>query len=431
MSLCWTATWGLTCSGESGVTLRLLPNSQFSPSQVSKAPEDLQFNSLPEHSGTSHSLLRDYFSSLTTTLLHDRSSLRGGSRVCLPVLRGLCFPSPQPHISLAGSGQSSLSLICASIGPWTLPRTPTLTLCHYFVLLSFSAFCKYLKGKDYIFATSSPITSWEIEGDKVEAVTDFIFLGSKVTADDDCSHKIKRCLLLRRKARTNLDGILKSRDITLPTKVRLAKAMVFPVIMYGCDSWTIRKAEHWRIDAFELWCWRRLLRVPWTARRSNQSILKEISPEYSLEGLMLKLKLHTLVTWCRLWCWENWGQQEKGATEDEMVGWHHRLSGHEFEQTQEMVKDREAWRAAVHGVTKSGTQISAWTTTKHLVCWIQLRRISGDTWFYHSKTKNNNQESKSMIRIHLIYILGYAKFCQWANQTWAENSENTVISVSS
>ena len=151
------------------------------------------------------------------------------------------------------------------------------------------------------------------------------------------------------------------------------------------ESWTIRKAEHWRIDAFELWCWRRLLRVPWTARRSNQSILKEISPEYSLEGLMLKLKLHTLVTWCkelthwkRLWCWENWGQQ-KGATEDEMVGWHHRLSGHEFEQTQEKVKNREAWRAAVHGVTKSWTQISAWTTTKHLVCWIQLRRISGDT----------------------------------------------------
>jgi len=125
----------------------------------------------------------------------------------------------------------------------------------------------------------------------MEMLTDFIFLGSKITADGDCSHEIKRCLLLGRKAMTNLDGILKSRDITLPTKVRLVKAMVFPVVMYGCESWTIKKAEHQRIDAFELWCLRRLLRIPWTARRSNQSILKEMSPEYSLEGLMLKLKL--------------------------------------------------------------------------------------------------------------------------------------------
>ena len=124
-----------------------------------------------------------------------------------------------------------------------------------------------------------------------ETVADFIFLGSKITADGDFSHEIKRCLLLGRKAMTNLDSILKSRDITLPTKVRLVKAMVFPVVMYGCASWTMKKAEHRRIDAFELWCWRRLLRVPWTARRSNQSILKEISPECSLEGLMLKLKL--------------------------------------------------------------------------------------------------------------------------------------------
>ena len=122
-------------------------------------------------------------------------------------------------------------------------------------------------------------------------MTDFTFGGSKITADGDCSHEIKRCLLLGRKVRTNLDSILKSRDITLPTKVHLVKAMVFPVVMYGCDIWTIKKVEHRRIDASELWCWRRLLRVPWTARRSNQSILKEISPEYSLEGLMLKLKL--------------------------------------------------------------------------------------------------------------------------------------------
>ena len=159
-------------------------------------------------------------------------------------------------------------------------------------------------------------------------------------ADGDCSHEIKRCLLLGRKVMTNLDSILKSRDITLPTEVRLVKAMVFPVIMYGCESWTVKKAEHWTIDAFELWCWRRLLRVPWTARTSNQSILKEISPEYSLEGLMLKLKLPIL------WpphakssligkdpdAGKDWRQEEKGTTEDEMAGWHHRLYGHEFEQ---------------------------------------------------------------------------------------------------
>ena len=137
----------------------------------------------------------------------------------------------------------------------------------------------------------SAITSWQIDGETVETVADFIFLGSKITADSDCSHEIQRRLLLGRKVMTNLDNILKSRDITLSTKVHLVKAMVFPVVMYGCESWTTKKAEHRRIDAFELWCWRRLLRVPWIARRSNQSILKEISPGYSLEGLMLKLKL--------------------------------------------------------------------------------------------------------------------------------------------
>ena len=137
---------------------------------------------------------------------------------------------------------------------------------------------------------SGPITSWEIDGETVETVADFIFLGSKVTADGDCSHEIKRCLLLGRKVMTNLDNISKSRDITLPTKVHLVKAMVFPVVMYGCESWTIKKAERRRIDAFEQWCWRRLLRVSWTTRRSNQSILNEISPECSSEGLMLKLK---------------------------------------------------------------------------------------------------------------------------------------------
>ena len=138
---------------------------------------------------------------------------------------------------------------------------------------------------------SGLITSWQIDGETMQTVRDFVFLGSKITADGDCSHEIKRCLLLGRKAMTSLDSMLKSREITLLTKARIVKAMVFPVVTYGCDSWTIKKAERRRIDAFELWCWRKLLRVPWTARRSNQSILKEISPECSLEGLMLELKL--------------------------------------------------------------------------------------------------------------------------------------------
>ena len=138
---------------------------------------------------------------------------------------------------------------------------------------------------------SSLITSWQIDGETVKTVADFIFLGSKITADGDCSHEIKRCLLLRRKVMINPDSTLKSRDITLSTKVHLVKAMLFPVVMYGCESWTVKKAERRRIDAFEVWCWGRLLRVPWTARRSNQSVLKEISPECSLEVLMLKLKL--------------------------------------------------------------------------------------------------------------------------------------------
>ena len=141
---------------------------------------------------------------------------------------------------------------------------------------------------------SGPITSWQIDGETMDILTDFIFPGSKITVDSDCSHEIERGLLLGREAMTNLDSILKSRDITLPTKVHLAKLWFFPPVMYGCKSWTIKKAECQSIDAFELWCWRRLLRVPWTARRSNQSILKEISPEYSLEGLMMKLKLRML-----------------------------------------------------------------------------------------------------------------------------------------
>ena len=187
---------------------------------------------------------------------------------------------------------------------------------------------------------SSPVTSWQTEGGKVETVTDFIFLGSKITADRDCCCEIKRCLLLGRKGMTDLDIILKSRDITLLTKVLIVKAMVTPVARYRCESWTIKKAECQRIDAFELRCWRRLLRVPWTTRRSNQSIPKEISPEYSLEGLMLKLKLqyfgHLMWSANSLEdsdAGKDWGQEEKGATKDEVVGWHHWLSGHEFEQT--------------------------------------------------------------------------------------------------
>ena len=177
---------------------------------------------------------------------------------------------------------------------------------------------------------SSPITSWQIDG---ERVTNFILGGSKITADGGSSHEIKRHLLLGRKVMTNLDSILKSRDITLPTKVRLVKAMVFPVVIYGCESWTVKKAEHQRIDAFELWYWRRLLRVPWTARRSNQSLLKEISPGCSLEGMMLKLKLQYFGH--HMWrligkdsdAGRDWGQEEKGMTENEMAGWHHWLDG--------------------------------------------------------------------------------------------------------
>ena len=168
----------------------------------------------------------------------------------------------------------------------------------------------------------------------MEIVSDFILGGSKITADGDCSHEIKRRLLLGRKVMTNLDSIFKSRDITLPTKVHLVKAVVFPVVMYGCESWTVKKAERRRIDAFELWCWRRLLRVPWTARRSNQSILKEISPRYSLEGLMLKLKLQYsghLMQRVDSDAGRDWGQEEKGTTEDEMAGWHYRFERHEFE----------------------------------------------------------------------------------------------------
>ena len=188
---------------------------------------------------------------------------------------------------------------------------------------------------------SGPNTLWQIDRETLETVSDLIFWGSKITADGDCSHEIKRRLLLGRKVMTNLDSVFKIRDITLPTKVCLVKARVFPVVMNGCDSWTTKKAERWRMDAFELWFWRRLLRVPWPARRPKQSMLKEISPECSLEGLMLKLKFqyfgHMIQRADSLekshWYWER-RKEEKGMIANEMVGWHHWLSRHKSEQTQ-------------------------------------------------------------------------------------------------
>ena len=234
------------------------------------------------------------------------------------------------------------------------------------------------------------ITSWQTDGENVETVTDFIFLGSKITADSDWSHAIKRHLLLGRKAVTNLDKMLKSRDITLPTKVGIVKGMVFPVVMYGCKSWTIKKAERQRIDAFELWCWRKLLRIPCRTKIANHSILKEINPEYSVERLILKLNLQHFCylkqradSFVKTLMLGKIEDRSRSGWQNEMVGWHHQFNGHGCEQTPEWRTGKAGMLHAIHGATKSRTRLSNYKTD------MNLKWKSSDFFFFWPKFTRN------------------------------------------